>query len=267
MPGGLRLLGYPADGRFDRAAHAGLRAALGGRLPGMSVGLDACRLALVTGAIDERTRLDLAAVGVDVVNAWTPAGVVGPATVGRAPGGPEGGLGRPLPGRSVWCPEPDPAGHGELVVTGAGLKGGSGQGSSWPGRHRARLARRPRQRAPRTRPRAPADRTREPRHRPRHPGPRPGPDPLRRRRHRGVHCHAGRGRRGAEPGAVLAVAVMVSLALFLVGMVTFAWGLLAWPRVAAATTWSRCRGSTSSRAALPTPSTCGCSATSPCRWS
>jgi hypothetical protein len=129
VPGGLRLLGYPADGRFDRAAHAGLRAALGGRLRD-AVGLDACRLALVTGAIDERTRLDLAAVGIDVVNAWTPAGVVGPATVGRAPGGPEGGLGRPLPGRSVLVSEPDPAGHGELVVTGAGLEGGSGQGSS-----------------------------------------------------------------------------------------------------------------------------------------
>jgi len=129
VPGGLRLLGHPADGRFDRAAHAGLRAALGGRLR-TAVGLDACRLALVTGTLGERTRLDLAAVGVDVVSAWAPAGVVGPATVARAPGRPDGGLGRPLPGRSVLVADPDAAGHGELVVTGAGLEGGSGEGSS-----------------------------------------------------------------------------------------------------------------------------------------
>jgi hypothetical protein len=121
VPGGVRLLDQSVDGRLDRVAHAGLRTAVGGRLR-KAVGLDGCEVALATGQLDERTRLDFDAVGVAVVPAWTPAGVVGPVTVGRPPAAAADGWGRPVPGRSVHVVDPDGEGHGELLITGAGLE-------------------------------------------------------------------------------------------------------------------------------------------------
>ncbi|MBI2708341.1 MAG: hypothetical protein HYX34_01400 [Actinobacteria bacterium] len=100
-----RSLQARRDGRRGRALRAGL-------------GLDRATAVVALGAPPEAVRRELLALGVPLRIAWSPPGVLGPATV-TSGAEPPGSRGRPAPGRTVRVET-----GGRIVVEGAGVAGG-----------------------------------------------------------------------------------------------------------------------------------------------